>query len=145
MESKLIAFFHQTMSLLVQTASGPVLGFVDTFAVAAHSTAPQVAAGEAGGLRPVHKWLGVPFAQARRWERPTAPTPWTTPLPTLEFGPMFPQPPSATEQIYGGKEGVHLRQVAMSEDAHNLNIFSPADVGPNEKVTETPLSRLSLT
>ncbi|SCZ91990.1 BZ3500_MvSof-1268-A1-R1_Chr5-3g08267 [Microbotryum saponariae] len=47
-----------------------------------------------GGRAPVLKWLGVPYGQVGRWERPVTPKSWTEPLECLEFGAKFPQPES---------------------------------------------------
>ncbi|ORY81845.1 Alpha/Beta hydrolase protein [Leucosporidium creatinivorum] len=112
--------------LLVQTSAGRVVGFLDTFALRESSAAPLIEAGQDGGLPAVQKWLGVPYAQARRWERPQPPQAWSEPLKAHEFGSMFHQPPSGTEKIYGHQKGVYKRSfVTQSEDSFNLNVFAP--------------------
>lgn len=46
------------MSLLVQTASGPIQGFADTFPLRNESSAYEIeSTGVNGGLSPVLKWL----------------------------------------------------------------------------------------
>lgn len=106
----------QDNSLLVNTRSGPVLGFQDTFPISDRSNAELIAKGEIGQHSPVNKWLvswllpwwdhgsmdddwliriinffnsllkGIPYAQAARWKRPTPPESWQEPLACHEFG-----------------------------------------------------------
>ncbi|GAA5952091.1 hypothetical protein JCM3765_005189 [Sporobolomyces pararoseus] len=119
-------------SLLVQTEYGPVQGFVDTHPVSQYSSASISATGD---QLPVKKWLGIPYAQAERFTRPIAPTPWETPKECFEFGTMFPQPPGMTEQLLSKLPGFVIRnQIRQSENSHFLNVFVPGDLKPKEKL-----------
>ncbi|SGZ06168.1 BQ5605_C031g10923 [Microbotryum silenes-dioicae] len=91
-------------SLTVATKCGPVVGYSDTYPLSNESTAKLDPA--RGGRPPVLKWLGVPYGQAGRWERPT-PKSWTEPLECLEFGAKFPEPESL-----GGDLRLHLNIMA---------------------------------
>ncbi|KAG0152569.1 hypothetical protein CROQUDRAFT_129507 [Cronartium quercuum f. sp. fusiforme G11] len=122
--------------LLVQTSSGPVLGFQDTYPTSDRSTASLVASGKLGPQSPINKWLGIPYAQAGRWKRPTPPKTWKDPLVCHEFGPYFPQPPDPAFTIYTGHPGLYSRdwRVQSEEDGFNLNVFLTDGVKPNDKV-----------
>ncbi|GAA6000369.1 hypothetical protein JCM5350_005457, partial [Sporobolomyces pararoseus] len=118
--------------LLVQTEYGPVQGFVDTHPVSQHSSASISATGD---QLPVKKWLGIPYAQAERFTRPIAPSPWQTPKECFEFGTMFPQPAGMTEQLLSKLPGFVIRnQIKQSEDSHFVNVFVPGDLKPDEKL-----------
>ncbi|GAA5940751.1 uncharacterized protein JCM15063_006351 [Sporobolomyces koalae] len=118
--------------LVAATRFGPVQGFTDTHPVAVHSTATLTSE---GSCKPVNKWLGIPYAQANRWERPTDPDAWTDPKQCFEFGTMFPQPAGMTEQLLSGIPGFIMRShIQQSEASHFVNVFAPADLGPDEKV-----------
>ncbi|GAA5897131.1 uncharacterized protein JCM6883_006590 [Sporobolomyces salmoneus] len=119
-------------NLLVKTTYGPVKGFTDTHPVQQESTANLSANGD---LKPVNKWLGIPYAKANRFERPTAPESWSTPKECFEFGTMFPQPAGMTEQLLSKLPGFVLRShIKQSEDSHFVNVFTPADMKENEKL-----------
>ncbi|PBK88902.1 alpha/beta-hydrolase [Armillaria gallica] len=113
-------------SLISHTNSGPVEGFIDTHPVSEYSSATR----NVGPLNPIKKWLGIPYAQARRWQRPQPPKSWTKPLPCFEFGPSFPQPISGFDEMYAGKKGWFTRDfLGQSEDAFSLNVFAPVTEG----------------
>ncbi|KAK0450418.1 Alpha/Beta hydrolase protein [Desarmillaria tabescens] len=113
-------------SIISRTNSGPVEGFVDTHPVSEYSSATR----NLGPLSPIKKWLGIPYAQAQRWQRAQPPTPWTEPLQCFEFGPSFPQPISAFDEMYAGRKGWFNRDfLGQSEDAFSLNVFAPATEG----------------
>ncbi|PBK71369.1 alpha/beta-hydrolase [Armillaria solidipes] len=113
-------------SLISHTNSGPVEGFIDTHPVSESSSATR----NRGPLSPIKKWLGIPYAQARRWQRAQPPTAWTKPLQCFEFGPSFPQPISAFDKMYAGKKGWFTRDfLGQSEDAFSLNVFAPVTKG----------------
>ncbi|KAK0235274.1 Alpha/Beta hydrolase protein [Armillaria nabsnona] len=113
-------------SLISHTNSGPVEGFIDTHPVSEYSSATW----NLGPLSPIKKWLGIPYAQARRWQRPQPPTSWTKPLQCFEFGPSFPQPISGFDEMYAGKKGWFTRDfLGQSEDAFSLNVFAPVTKG----------------
>ncbi|KAG0152571.1 hypothetical protein CROQUDRAFT_650017 [Cronartium quercuum f. sp. fusiforme G11] len=122
--------------LLVQTTSGPVLGFQDTYPTSDRSTAPLAASGKVGGQSPVNKWLGIPYAQAARWKRPIPPTSWKEPLICHEFGPHFPQHHDGAVVLYLGKPGILPRawREQSEEKGFNLNVFLPDGLKPDEKV-----------
>lgn len=93
--------------LIVETTSGPVQGFIDTFPLRDKSAAKDAENGIDGGKKAIWKWLvgfvpssfspllslmvflrnfkGIPYARAGRWERPTAPEPWTEVFKAWEF------------------------------------------------------------
>lgn len=81
------------MNLLRSTIHGPILGYADTHPLADSSNADLAV----GSHAPVHKWLGIPYAQAKRFERPTAPEQWTDVLKTQEFGSVIHKPPTLVE------------------------------------------------
>ncbi|KAI5476522.1 carboxylesterase type B [Pseudohyphozyma bogoriensis] len=117
------------MSLEVATASGPILGFADTFPLRDRSSAEEVHSGADGGRDAVWKWLGVPYAQAKRWERPSPPDPWKEPLKAWEFGTQFPQKENAIEKMWAEAEGWIKRDwIGQSEDSHFVNVFAPEGV-----------------
>ncbi|EGG05224.1 carboxylesterase [Melampsora larici-populina 98AG31] len=122
--------------LLVHTSFGPVVGFQDTHPLSDRSTASSVASGQIGDQLPINKWLGIPYAQAARWKRPTPPKAWKEPLPCHEFGPYFPQQPDPAMLLYLGKAGLHPRawREQSEEKGHNLNVFLPDGVQAGDKV-----------
>ncbi|GAA5859341.1 hypothetical protein JCM1840_004570 [Sporobolomyces johnsonii] len=123
------------MDLLVNTTDGPVLGFKDSFPLRATSAADEVQHGNDGGRVPILKFLGIPYAKAARFERPSAPEPWTEPKKCWEFGSMFPQPPSNTEIMLSRVPGFILRtHIPVSEESHFINVFAPGDVKEGEKL-----------
>jgi len=110
----------------IQTEHGPVVGFDDPPPVVqSHScTNGQSTGNEAQ----VSKWLGIPYAQAERWQRPHHPTPWVSPLRCTKFGPRFPQGVSITDLIFSRKEDFNQNQhspVESEELGFNLNVFAP--------------------
>ncbi|GAA6041333.1 hypothetical protein JCM8097_007667 [Rhodosporidiobolus ruineniae] len=120
------------LSLSVSTQSGPVTGYSDTYPLRATTSAREP---PTGGRHPVLKWLGIPYAQAERWKRPQAPTPWKKPKECFEFGSMFPQPPSNTEVLMSKLPGFILRNhVPVSEDSHFVNVVAPGDLQEGEKL-----------
>ncbi|GAA5858978.1 hypothetical protein JCM8547_007186 [Rhodosporidiobolus lusitaniae] len=121
-----------SISLTVNTTDGPVTGFADSFHLRATSSAKEP---QTGGLLPVNKWLGIPYAQAKRWERPQPPASWKEPKECFEFGSMFPQPPSNTEMLLSKLPGFILRtHIPVSEDSHFINVFAPGDIKEGEKL-----------
>ncbi|KAH9814468.1 carboxylesterase [Melampsora americana] len=122
--------------LLIHTNFGPILGFQDTHSLSDRSSASIIANGQIGDQFPINKWLGIPYAQAARWERPKSPKVWNEPLSCYEFGPHFPQQPDPAIMIYLGKPGILPRawREQSEEKAHNLNVFVPDDVQPGDKV-----------
>ena len=58
-------------------------------------------------------FLGIPFATAKRFEKPVPVPPWTSPLRATLFGPSCPQGPTPNG----------------SEDCLNLNVWLPANNG----------------
>lgn len=144
----------------IRISSGPVIGFKDTHPLGDASSAPRVVAGQDGGLLPVRKWLGIPYAKADRWCRPNSVAPWVEPLPTLEFGcvracvlpgsptsfvpqltlralhsTMFPQGPSPVLPLYSDHPGSLPRSfVGQSEHSHFLNVFASPGVDERASV-----------
>ncbi|KDE03600.1 hypothetical protein MVLG_05935 [Microbotryum lychnidis-dioicae p1A1 Lamole] len=111
-------------SLTVTTKYGPVVGYSDTYPLSNESTAKLDPA--QGGRAPVLKWLGIPYGQAGRWERPSAPAPWTEPRECHEFGTMFPQPRSGAGEFLSPIFSNFARTfVEQSEDSFTLNVFAP--------------------
>ncbi|KAG0145448.1 hypothetical protein CROQUDRAFT_45779 [Cronartium quercuum f. sp. fusiforme G11] len=125
----------QPHQLLVDTTSGPVLGFQDTFPISDRSTASVVGNGKVGSLFPVNKWLGIPYAQAARWKRPTPPKSWNKPLVCHEFGPDFPQISDPVTMLYSGQPGFHARswKEQSEEKGFSLNIFLPSGLKPGDQ------------
>ncbi|MFJ1766431.1 carboxylesterase family protein [Amycolatopsis sp. NPDC088138] len=66
---------------------------------------------------------GIPYAEAKRFERPAPPTPWTGVRDALEPGPAAPQPPSRLEHALGPMP------LPQSEDCLSLNVFTPSATG----------------
>ena len=66
---------------------------------------------------------GIPYAEAKRFEAPQQPKPWTGVRDALEAGPAAPQPPSRLEHALGP---IPLPQ---SEDCLSLNVFTPSTTG----------------
>ena len=61
------------------------------------------------------RYLGIPFAQAKRFEAPQSPTSWTVPLNATSFG-------------YSCWQGISIiveSNVTMSEDCLTVNVFIP--------------------
>ncbi|TNY17672.1 carboxylesterase [Rhodotorula diobovata] len=125
------------VSLTVDTQHGPVVGFHDSHPLRLTSSAldSESSPPRPDGARrsPVAKWLGIPYATAQRFRRPTAPEPWTEPRQCFEFGSQFPQPPSNTELLLSRLPGFLLRtHIPTSEGSHFVNVFAPGDVHQGE-------------
>ncbi|GAA6062664.1 hypothetical protein JCM10212_000564 [Sporobolomyces blumeae] len=119
-------------ALSVKTEHGPIRGFACTHPIMSLSTAHL---GTDGGLDPVHKWLGIPYAKARRFERPQDPDKWEDEKECTEYGTMFPQPPGMTETALGKLPGFIMRpHITQSEDSHTINVYAPGDVKEGEKL-----------
>lgn len=115
------------MTTAITTLFGPVVGFNDT------SPALQGDCGTneqpVGSESTVSKWLGIPYAQAGRWQRPRPPTPWVAPLKCTKFGPHFPYPTIITDLIFSRKENLIKKRHPSFESEElgfNLNVFSPS-------------------
>lgn len=63
------------------------------------------------------RYLGIPFAQAGRFEAPQSPTPWKNTKNATSFGKACPQNPSVV---------VHSTE-DTSEDCLTINVFVPQD------------------
>lgn len=105
----------------------PLLGYTCTAPLAARSSATHPVP-SSPSLRPVNKWLNVPYASAERWSKPTPY--FVDPLaPTrdcFEFGANPLQGPGAVEPLWYPKEGWLNRDfVGASEDCLSLNVFVP--------------------
>ncbi|KIY68042.1 alpha/beta-hydrolase [Cylindrobasidium torrendii FP15055 ss-10] len=106
----------------VNTAYGPIEGFVDTHPVDARSSAGT----RPGPLSPVRKFLGVPYARAERLKRCEPPHTWESTLKCTEFGPSFPQMTSPFDNMYKSKRGwIDRSFLGFSEDAFSVNVFAP--------------------
>lgn len=68
--------------LTVETVHGPVKGFVDRTPISKQVDARTAYEGPRAATR---KWLGIPYARAKRWRRPEAPESWTEPLECLDY------------------------------------------------------------
>ncbi|KAK4048288.1 hypothetical protein OIV83_004809 [Microbotryomycetes sp. JL201] len=121
---------------VIDTASGPVKGFRDTFPLQDKSPADEILdEGKDGGEDGVWKWLGVPYGRAERWKRVTAPEPWTEPRDCFEFGTKFPQPVGHSEKLYGHQPGFFARSWSQdSEDSFTVNVFAPENVKATDKL-----------
>ncbi|SCZ91987.1 BZ3500_MvSof-1268-A1-R1_Chr5-3g08265 [Microbotryum saponariae] len=110
-------------TLLVQTSAGPIQGFEDTHPLRNTSSAAL----QSGTEAPIYKWLGIPYAKAGRFERPTSPDPWTQPIECFEFRTKFPQQPDGiTEPFYQARLGDYRRDfVAQSEASHTIDVYTP--------------------
>ncbi|GAA6009118.1 uncharacterized protein JCM10292_005326 [Rhodotorula paludigena] len=122
------------LSLTVDTAHGPVTGFADTHPLSLTSPALDPNHASTGNLVPVNKWLGIPYAHAARWKRPTDPQPWTDPKQCFDYGSAFPQPGSNTEMLLARLPGFLMRAQKTSEDSHFINVYAPGDVQEGEKL-----------
>ncbi|GEM10390.1 carboxylesterase type B [Rhodotorula toruloides] len=124
-----------SLKLIRDTSYGPVNGFADTHPLRRTSSALEAHRGPGGGEDPVLKWLGIPYAQAGRFERPSTPETWQEPKECLEFGSMFPQPPSNTELLLAKLPGFLMRtHIPVSESSHFVNVFAPGDLKEGEKL-----------
>lgn len=112
----------------IQTEYGPVVGFDDPPPAAQSHSCTN---GQSTGNEvKVSKWLGIPYAQAERWQRPHAPTPWVAPLRCTKFGPRFPQAVSIVDLIFSRKEDFNQNKhspVESEELGFNLNVFAPKE------------------
>jgi para-nitrobenzyl esterase len=118
------------MTLLVELSTRPVqryLGFSDTYPLVAHSVATNVPS-TTSNLPAVQKWLGVPFASAQRFSRPT---PFVAHddigvVSAHEFGPVPWQPAGIVEKHWVDKKGWLNRDfVGQSEECLSCNILVP--------------------
>ena len=80
---------------------------------------------------------GVPYAEppvgALRWKRPQPKTPWTGVRPAVEFSAKAHQADLTREGFYA-KEFYTDEQIERSEDCLYLNIWTPADAQPGDKL-----------
>jgi len=97
MAEMVYSLYTQDSPLLVETKYGSVRGFVKD-----------------NGAR---VWLGVPYGQAERWERPTAPDTWTTVMNCTTAGDVAIQ---AKSDWRTGKTTID-----GSEDCLNLDVYAP--------------------
>ncbi|MEA5359305.1 carboxylesterase family protein [Amycolatopsis sp., V23-08] len=81
----------------------------------------ETTSGQVRGLNGAFR--GIPYAEAKRFELPAPPKPWTGVRDALEPGPAAPQPPSRLEHALGP---IPLPQ---SEDCLSLNVFTPSTTG----------------
>ncbi|GAA5980054.1 hypothetical protein JCM11641_008272 [Rhodosporidiobolus odoratus] len=118
------------IDLVRHTQSGRVSGYSDTHPLRSISAASEPTRGP---RQPVLKWLGIPYAQARRFERPEPSEPWNEIRSCFEFGSMFPQPPSNTEVLLSKLPGfIDRSHVPVSEHSHFVNVFAPGDLQEGE-------------
>lgn len=91
--------YSQTPVTLRETANGPVRGRV----------------AENGA----NVWMGIPYAQAGRWEAPTGPEAWTETLDCTAQGPVA---------VQSGMDYSTFQQVTKgTEDCLNLDVYAPED------------------
>lgn len=80
---------------------------------------------------------GVPYAEppvgALRWKRPQPKTPWTGVRPAVEFS-AKPHQADLTREGFYAKEFYTDEQIERSEDCLYLNIWTPADAQPGDKL-----------
>ena len=80
---------------------------------------------------------GVPYAEppvgALRWKRPQPKTPWTGVRPAVEFSAKAHQADLTREGFYA-KEFYTDEKIERSEDCLYLNIWTPADAQPGDKL-----------
>lgn len=129
---------HSAMLLvsLSTTPPQPLLGYTCTSPLAARSSATHPIP-SSPSLRTVNKWLGIPYASAERWSKPTPYTvdSYAPPRECYEFGPNPLQGPGAVEPLWHPKEGWLNREfVGASEDCLSLNVFVPK--AASEKAVE---------
>ncbi|KAI8821336.1 Carboxylesterase [Fimicolochytrium jonesii] len=74
-------------------------------------------------------FLGIPFAEAGRWEAPSVVTPWISPLEAFEFKQSCPQ---ICQDV--------LCPDSIGEDCLFLNVWTPAADSSKIQTTSTPLS-----
>ncbi|OAV95589.1 hypothetical protein PTTG_26599 [Puccinia triticina 1-1 BBBD Race 1] len=110
----------------IKTVYGPVVGFDVPLPTDQSDSCANEQSN--GGEASVSKWLGIPYAQAGRWQRPRSPTPWVEPLQCNKFGPRFPQALNITDLIFSRNESFNQNQLSPLESEElgfNLNVFAP--------------------
>ncbi|PLW49300.1 hypothetical protein PCASD_02716 [Puccinia coronata f. sp. avenae] len=119
-------YIEKLQMTTIITTYGPIVGFDDPLSAGQSDSCTNEQSGN--NEAPVSKWLGIPYAQAGRWQRPRSPAPWVTPLQCTKFGPRFPQALNITDLIFSRKEGFiqsQLPPVESEELGFNLNVFAP--------------------
>ena len=106
------------VSLLVNTSSGPVLGF--PLLVLPSPSSPNASAF-------ISAWRGIPYASPPlgnlRWSPPVPPPSWSAPLPALSFSPPCMQPDGS-----GSEDCLFLnvyRSPPLSSDSFSRNALLP--------------------
>lgn len=92
-------------------------------------TVVQTASGKVEGavLPGLRRWLGVPYARARRFEAPVSAEPWDGVRPALRFGKQCPQ-------LMGGKiRPGQFDNETYGENCLHLNIYTPDGGAPGLK------------
>ncbi|HEY1710896.1 MAG TPA: carboxylesterase/lipase family protein [Rhizomicrobium sp.] len=90
----------------------------------------EIAQGRLSGLVKdgIQRFNGIPFAKAKRWQRPEPADPWSGVRDATRFGAIAPQIASASEGVLGGTPG------EQHEDCLFLNIWTPACDGGKRPV-----------
>lgn len=120
-------------TVIIETSSGPVQGFIDTHLLSDKSTAGLPPSTEV----PVQKYLGIPFGQAERWRQAVPAQSWSSTLKCLEFGPACPQPPGfLSAQLKRVSPGFYGREhIGVSEsEMFTVNVFTTAGVKAGDQV-----------
>ncbi|KAK5168218.1 uncharacterized protein LTR77_006787 [Saxophila tyrrhenica] len=98
-------------SLLINTTTGPIQGFINT-------TAPNV-----------RQWLGIPYASPPtldlRFAAPRPVKPWTSTLDTTTFAPSCMQQFSSGKTVYTEEVPQFLINGGVSEDCLYINVWAP--------------------
>ncbi|GJJ08500.1 hypothetical protein Clacol_002718 [Clathrus columnatus] len=137
---KVIYKYDQLASLLIYNAPDGLKGSFVIHVSGSTSGPPTVTLAygtfqgfSEGGL---DKFLGIPFAQAGRFELPQTPTPFSEIQEATAFGPACPQQNFSPISVPGLSSIGSTTQVlgSMSEDCLFVNVIAPSNIPPGTRL-----------